>query len=131
MELLIYFMERKNVDTAAIAACFRALEVQHRPRGNTGRKNKYRYLDCLASFDIETTSDSSTQQAWMYVWQFALKNGNSEICEFIAFQHDGPLPRHRLIVTAGHSLTAKKRCYSGHVFLVGPEVGVVSGWAGP
>lgn len=75
----VYFMERKSVDTAAIASSFRALAVQHRPRGNTGRKNKYRYLDCYAAFDIESTSDSSIQQAWMYVWQFALKNGSSEI----------------------------------------------------
>ena len=95
-------------------------------------RRMYGWLVFKTGRDVhEMNFEERNQETLIHLWEIIGKNGNSEICEFIAFQHDGPLPRHRLIVTAGHSLTAKKRCYSGHVFLVGPEVGVVSGWAGP
>ena len=46
---------------------------QTRRRGNQGRRhNEKKYKDILAAFDIETTNDDESQQAFMYVWQAQL-----------------------------------------------------------
>lgn len=43
---------------------------QKRRRGNQGRRNNERkYKDIIAAFDIETTNDDESMQAFMYVWQ--------------------------------------------------------------
>lgn len=48
---------------------------QRRKRGNQGRRNNDRiYKDCICAFDIETTNDQESQQAFMYVWQFQYNN---------------------------------------------------------
>lgn len=48
---------------------------QRRKRGNQGRRNNDRiYKDCICAFDIETTNDPESQQAFMYVWQFQYNN---------------------------------------------------------
>lgn len=44
---------------------------QRRKKGNQGRRNTERiYKDVICAFDIETTNDRETEQAFMYVWQF-------------------------------------------------------------
>lgn len=47
------------------------LKQQKRRRGNQGRRDsERRYMDCLCAFDIETTNDFESGQAFMYIWQF-------------------------------------------------------------
>ena len=46
---------------------------QIRRRGNQGRRhNEKKYKDIIAAFDIETTNDDESHQAFMYVWQAQL-----------------------------------------------------------
>jgi len=46
---------------------------QVRRRGNQGRRhNERKYKDIIAAFDIETTNDEESLQAFMYIWQFQL-----------------------------------------------------------
>ena len=48
---------------------------QVRRRGNQGRRyNEKKYKDILAAFDIETTNDDESCQAFMYVWQAQLND---------------------------------------------------------
>lgn len=48
---------------------------QRRKRGNQGRRNNDRiYKNLICAFDIETTNDRETQQAFMYVWQFQIND---------------------------------------------------------
>ena len=45
---------------------------QRRKKGNQGRRNNDRiYKNLICAFDIETTNDKETQQAFMYIWQFS------------------------------------------------------------
>lgn len=45
-------------------------ELQKRRKGNQGRRNNERkYKDLICAFDIETTNDDETHNAFMYVWQ--------------------------------------------------------------
>lgn len=49
------------------------LKTQKRRKGNQGRRNNTRtYKDCICAFDIETTNDAESRQAFMYVWQFQI-----------------------------------------------------------
>ena len=43
-----------------------------RPRGRQYTKNKVKYLNVVCAFDIETTGLEDIEQAFMYVWQFAI-----------------------------------------------------------
>lgn len=44
---------------------------QRRKKGNQGKRNNKRvYKDIICAFDIETTNDCESVQAFMYVWQF-------------------------------------------------------------
>lgn len=44
---------------------------QRRKKGNQGKRNNKRvYKDIICAFDIETTNDRESVQAFMYVWQF-------------------------------------------------------------
>ena len=44
---------------------------QRRKKGNQGKRdNKRVYKDVITAFDIETTNDRESLQAFMYVWQF-------------------------------------------------------------
>lgn len=48
---------------------------QRRKKGNQGKRNNKRiYKDLLCAFDIETTNDMESQQAFMYIWQFQINN---------------------------------------------------------
>ena len=48
---------------------------QRRKKGNQGKRNNKRiYKDLLCAFDIETTNDTESQQAFMYVWQFQIND---------------------------------------------------------
>ena len=45
-------------------------ECQKRRKGNQGRRdNHIKYKDLTCAFDIETTNDDESQQAFMYIWQ--------------------------------------------------------------
>lgn len=49
------------------------LKVQKRKRGNQGRRDSSRiYMDVISAFDIETTNDDRSLQAFMYIWQFQI-----------------------------------------------------------
>ena len=51
------------------------LKVQRRRKGNPGRRdNSRKYLDAVCAFDIETTNDRDTEQAFMYIWQFQIED---------------------------------------------------------
>ena len=46
---------------------------QRRKKGNQGKRNNKRiYKDLLCAFDIETTNDRESTQAFMYIWQFQI-----------------------------------------------------------
>lgn len=48
---------------------------QRRKKGNQGKRNNKRvYKDIICAFDIETTNDRESVQAFMYVWQFQIDN---------------------------------------------------------
>ena len=48
---------------------------QRRKKGNQGKRNNKRiYKDLLCAFDIETTNDTESLQAFMYVWQFQIND---------------------------------------------------------
>lgn len=48
---------------------------QRRKKGNQGKRNNKRiYKDLLCAFDIETTNDRESLQAFMYVWQFQIND---------------------------------------------------------
>ena len=48
---------------------------QKRRKGNQGRRhNEKKYKDIIAAFDIETTNDDESCQAFMYVWQAQLND---------------------------------------------------------
>lgn len=49
----------------------RTLGLQKRKRGNQGTRDRRRYKDIVTAFDIETTNIPGTEQAVMYVWQWA------------------------------------------------------------
>lgn len=48
-------------------------KVVRRPRGNPGGRSLY-YKDVIAAFDIETTLDKDTNNAFMYVWGFGVND---------------------------------------------------------
>lgn len=48
---------------------------QRRKKGNQGKRNNKRiYKDLICAFDIETTNDRESVQAFMYIWQFQINN---------------------------------------------------------
>lgn len=48
---------------------------QRRKKGNQGKRNNKRiYKDLLCAFDIETTNDTESQQAFLYIWQFQIND---------------------------------------------------------
>ncbi len=63
-----------NVDTFDYVA-IEQIPCQIRRRGNQGRRhNEKKYKDIIAAFDIETTNDDESCQAFMYVWQAQLND---------------------------------------------------------
>lgn len=49
------------------------IRIQKRRKGNQGKRNTSRkYKDCICAFDIETTNDRESVQAFMYIWQFQI-----------------------------------------------------------
>lgn len=48
-------------------------EEEPRRRGNQGTRRPLDYLHNLSAFDIETTRDPETEQAWMYVWMWGFE----------------------------------------------------------
>lgn len=61
-----------NADTFIYGA-IDELPNQKRRKGNQGRRNNVRkYKDAICAFDIETTNDAESMQAFMYHWQFQL-----------------------------------------------------------
>lgn len=51
-----------------------AWEIEPRRRGNQGSRRRIDYLHNLSAFDIETTSDPLTEQAWMYIWMWGFED---------------------------------------------------------
>ena len=52
---------------------FGKLKLQKRGRGNQrSRRTKFRFLDVISAFDIETTNDFESNQAFMYIWQMQI-----------------------------------------------------------
>ena len=51
---------------------FKKIPVQKRRRGNQGTRSRIKYLDVISAFDIETTNDSESEQAFMYIWQMQI-----------------------------------------------------------
>ena len=51
-----------------------AWEPEPRRRGNQSSRRRLEYFHNLSAFDIETTSDPQTQQAWMYDWQWGFED---------------------------------------------------------
>ena len=50
-------------------------DLQKRRRGNQGRRNNERkYKNLFCAFDIETTNDLESEQAFMYIWQFQIED---------------------------------------------------------
>ena len=50
-------------------------DCQKRRKGNQGKRhNERKYKDIIAAFDIETTNDEESKQAFMYIWQFQLND---------------------------------------------------------
>jgi len=48
---------------------------QRRKKGNQGKRDTKRvYKDIICAFDIETTNDRESVQAFMYVWQFQIND---------------------------------------------------------
>lgn len=87
-----------------------------RPRGNRGTKNKTQYINILSAFDIETTTLSNIKQSFMYLWQWAFYNLETE--EFFtvygrtweewqecAFLIRDTLPPDTLMVVLDHNLS--------------------------
>ena len=48
-------------------------EEEPRRRGNQGTRRPLDYLHNLSAFDIETTRDPETEQAWMYIWMWGFE----------------------------------------------------------
>lgn len=49
-------------------------EQEPRRRGNQGTRRPLDYLHNLSAFDIETTRDPETEQAWMYIWMWGFED---------------------------------------------------------
>lgn len=84
---------------------------QRRKKGNQGKRNNKRiYKDMLCAFDIETTNDTESQQAFMYVWQFQINDitvMGRTWNEFITFleRMKGELKNEEYIVIFVHNLS--------------------------
>ena len=99
--------DSKTFDYSLIGKC----RNQRRRRGNQGRRDNDRiYKDCMCAFDIETTNDRESEQAFMYIWQFQY-NGITVMGrtwdEFMDFLHGmkKELKAHEYIVIFVHNLS--------------------------
>lgn len=52
----------------------REWEPEGRKRGNPGTRRKLDYLHPLSAFDIETSRDPASDQAWMYIWMWGFED---------------------------------------------------------
>ena len=84
---------------------------QRRKKGNQGKRNNKRiYKDLLCAFDIETTNDCESLQAFMYVWQFQINDITvmgrtwNEFITFLERMKDG-LKSEEYIVIFVHNLS--------------------------
>ena len=99
-----------NVDTFDYNLISRT-NNQRRRKGNQGRRNNDRiYKNCMCAFDIETTNDMESQQAFMYVWQFQFNDitiMGRTWDEFITFLErvKSELKKHEYIVVFVHNLS--------------------------
>ncbi len=64
--------DRYTIDTFPFDA-LRSWEQEPRRRGNQGTRKTLDYLHNLTAFDIETTRDPETDQAWMYIWMWGFE----------------------------------------------------------
>ena len=48
-------------------------ETEKRKRGNQGTRRQLDYLHNLTAFDIETSRDPDSEQAWMYIWMWGFE----------------------------------------------------------
>ena len=64
--------DRYTIDTFPFDA-LRSWEQEPRRRGNQGTRKTLDYLHNLTAFDIETTRDPDTDQAWMYIWMWGFE----------------------------------------------------------
>ena len=51
---------------------FEKLKPCRNPRGNPHRSVNKHYLDCICTFDIESSRIRELEQSVMYIWQFNL-----------------------------------------------------------
>lgn len=64
--------ERYTIDTFPFDA-LRSWEQEPRRRGNQGTRKTLDYLHNLTAFDIETSRNPETDQAWMYIWMWGFE----------------------------------------------------------
>lgn len=64
--------DRYTIDTFPFDA-LRSWEQEPRRRGNQGTRKTLDYLHNLTAFDIETSRDPETDQAWMYIWMWGFE----------------------------------------------------------
>lgn len=65
--------DRYTIDSFPFDA-LRSWEQEPRRRGNQGTRKALDYLHNLTAFDIETTRDPDTDQAWMYIWMWGFED---------------------------------------------------------
>ena len=65
--------DRYTIDSFPFDA-LRSWEQEPRRRGNQGTRKSLDYLHNLTAFDIETTRDPDTDQAWMYIWMWGFED---------------------------------------------------------
>ena len=65
--------DRYTIETFPFDA-LRSWEQEPRRRGNQGTRKALDYLHNLTAFDIETTRDPDTDQAWMYIWMWGFED---------------------------------------------------------
>lgn len=53
---------------------FKKFKPCRNPRGNPHRSKVKKYLDCICTFDIESTRLPDIEQAVMYIWQFNIND---------------------------------------------------------
>ena len=70
---MIMKADRYTLDTFPFSA-LGSWDQEPRRRGNQGTRRQYDYLHNLSAFDIETTRDPESEQAWMYIWMWGFED---------------------------------------------------------
>lgn len=65
--------DRYNINTFPFHL-LQSWETEKRKRGNQGTRRQLDYLHNLSAFDIETSRDPDSDQAWMYIWMWGFED---------------------------------------------------------